>query len=49
MLGISASSYLAGVAIDFGVPPRAFAVAIGLVMLVPAAAWSVALHRTRQP
>ena len=26
MLGISASSYLAGVAIDLGVPPRAFAV-----------------------
>jgi MFS family permease len=49
MLGISASSYLAGVAIDFGVSPRAFAVAIGLVMLVPAAAWAVALHRTRRP
>jgi predicted MFS family arabinose efflux permease len=48
MLGISASSYLAGVAIDFGVPPRAFAAAIGLVMLVPAAAWAVALHRTRR-
>ena len=49
MLGISASSYLAGVAIDFGVPPRTFAVAIGLVMLVPAAAWAIALHRTRRP
>ena len=49
MLGISASSYLAGVAIDFGVSPRAFAVAIGLVMLVPAAAWAIALHRTRRP
>jgi hypothetical protein len=48
MLGISASSYLAGVAIDLGVPPRAFAVAIGLVMLVPAAAWAVALRRTRE-
>ena len=46
MLVMSASSYLAGVAIDFGVPPRAFAVAIGLVMLVPATAWGVALHRT---
>jgi len=46
MLGISASSYLAGVAIDFGVPPRTFAVAIGLVMLVPAAAWTLALRRT---
>ena len=49
MLGISASSYLAGVAIDFGVSPRAFAVAIGLVMLVPAAAWAIALRRTRRP
>jgi MFS family permease len=48
MLVMSASSYLAGVAIDFGVPPRAFAVAIGLVMLVPAAAWAIALHRTRR-
>ena len=48
MLAISASSYLAGAAIDFGVPPRAFAVAIGLVMLVPAAAWAIALHRTRR-
>jgi predicted MFS family arabinose efflux permease len=49
MLTISISSYLAGVALDLGVPPRAFAVAIGLVMLVPAAAWAVALHRTRRP
>ena len=47
MLGISASSYLAGVAIDLGVPPRTFAVAIGLVMLIPAAAWAIALRRTR--
>ena len=49
MLAISVSSYLAGVALDLGVPPRAFAVAIGLVMLIPAAAWAVALHRTRRP
>ncbi len=47
MLTISASSYLAGLALDFGVPPRAFAVAIGLVMLVPAAAWAAALRRTQ--
>ena len=44
-LVMSASSYLAGAAIDFGVPPRAFAVAIGLVMLLPAAAWAIALRR----
>jgi hypothetical protein len=45
MLAISASSYLAGVAIDLGFPPRTFAVAIGLVMLLPAAAWAAALRR----
>jgi MFS family permease len=44
-LVMSASSYLAGAAIDFGVSPRALAVAIGLVMLVPAAAWALALRR----
>jgi len=43
MLGISASSYLAGVAIDMGVPVRAFAIGMGLVMLVPAAMWGTAL------
>lgn len=47
MLGISASSYLAGAAIDLGVSPRHFAVAVGLVMLLPAAAWAVAMRRTR--
>jgi MFS family permease len=47
MLGISASSYFAGVALDWGVPPRVFAVGIGLVMLAPAAAWAIALRRTR--
>jgi predicted MFS family arabinose efflux permease len=47
MLTISASSYLAGVAIDLGMSPRALALAIGCVMLVPAAAWSIALLRTR--
>jgi MFS family permease len=48
MLAVSISSYLAGVALDLGVPPRTFAVAIGLLMLVPAAAWAVALRRTRE-
>jgi hypothetical protein len=43
MLGISASSYLAGVAIDFGVSARAFAMLIGGVMLLPAAGWAFAL------
>ncbi len=46
MLGISASSYFAGLAIDWGVPARTFATVIGVVMLVPALAWAVALRRT---
>jgi hypothetical protein len=46
MLGISASSYLAGLAIDWGLPARAFAVGIGAVMLVPAAGWAWALRKT---
>ena len=43
MLTLSASSYLAGAAIDWGVPPRTFAMLIGGVMLIPAAAWAAAL------
>jgi MFS family permease len=46
-LAISASSYLAGLSLDLGVPPRAFACAMGVVMLIPAAAWALALKRTR--
>jgi MFS family permease len=46
MIGISASSYLAGVAIDLGVPARTFAVAVGCIMAVPAAAWALALKVT---
>jgi MFS family permease len=46
MLGISASSYFCGVAIDLGVPARTFAVAIGCVMVIPAAAWAIALKVT---
>ena len=52
MLGISASSYAAGVAIDLGVPVRTFAIGMGCVMLIPAAAWwitmLVAKRRERQ-
>jgi len=47
MMGISASSYLAGVAIDLGVPARTFAVIVGCIMVVPAAAWAIALKATR--
>jgi len=48
MLGISASSYLAGVAIDWGIPVRTFALAIGCVMLIPAAAWAAVLVQGRR-
>lgn len=44
MLGISLSSYAAGIAIDLGVPPRVSATAIGAVMLLPAVAWAVTLR-----
>jgi len=45
-LGIAASSYIAGVAIDAGAPVRHVAVTLGLVMLAPAAAWAAALRWT---
>jgi MFS family permease len=45
-LAISGSSYLAGVFLDSGVPPRVFAVALGSAMLIPAAAWALALRAT---
>ncbi len=43
MLAISASSYLAGVALDAGIAPRAFAKILGVVMLIPAIAWAGAV------
>lgn len=46
MLGISASSYLAGFTIDLGVTARALAVFVGCVMLVPAAIWALAVRIT---
>jgi predicted MFS family arabinose efflux permease len=48
-LGISASSYVAGAAIDMGVPARGIAIGLGVLMLVPAAAWALALRYTPQP
>jgi MFS family permease len=44
MLTISASSYLAGVALDLGVAPSTFSVGLGLTLLVPAALWAIALR-----
>jgi hypothetical protein len=49
MLALAASSYLAGAALDFGVSPRALAVFIGAVMLVPAAAWALVLWKPGRP
>src|SRR5262249_29215316 len=46
MLGISARSYIAGVALDLGVAPRTFAVLIGVAMLIPAVSWALALKAT---
>lgn len=43
MLAISASSYVAGAALDFGVPAHSFAVIMGLVMLIPAAVWAMTI------
>jgi MFS family permease len=47
MLTISASSYLAGVALDLGVTPSRCATLLGLTMLVPAASWALALRWSR--
>ncbi|MBZ5586246.1 MAG: MFS transporter, partial [Acidobacteriia bacterium] len=44
-LGIAGSSYLAGVAIDAGVAPREIATALGLVMIIPGAAWAIIMSR----
>jgi hypothetical protein len=46
MLAISASSYVAGFAIDWGVSARTVAMAIGAVMVTPALAWTWALRKT---
>src|SRR3954454_16573032 len=47
MLGISASSYAAGLAIDWGASPRAVAIAMGSVMVLPALAWIWAIRKTK--
>jgi hypothetical protein len=44
MLGISASSYAAGMAMDLGIGPRTIAAVVGAVMLVPAALWASTLR-----
>jgi MFS family permease len=46
-LTLSITSYIAGGAIDLGMPPRTFATLTGLLMLVPAALWAVELRSHR--
>ncbi len=46
MLAISASSYVASLAIDWGVSARAVCAGIGLVMIVPAVTWAWAMRKT---
>ena len=48
-LSMSASSYLASVAIDSGAAPRMVAAALGMVMLAPAIVWGATLRTGRQP
>ena len=44
-LTISLSSYIAGLAIDWSLPVRTFAVLTGFLMFLPAAAWGAVLRR----
>ena len=39
MLAVSASGYVAGAAIDWGVAPQMFAIGVGVAMLAPAGLW----------
>jgi len=49
VLTIAISSYVAGVAIDYGTPARVTSVWTGLAMLVPATAWGLALRLWKKP
>jgi predicted MFS family arabinose efflux permease len=48
MLAISVSSYLAGMALDWGVNPRTFAFGLGCAMLLPTAGWAAAMYATEE-
>jgi hypothetical protein len=48
-LAVAASSYLAGLAIDAGIQAREIATVLGLIMLLPTAAWALAIRATRKP
>ncbi len=47
-LSSALAAYAVGFAVDRGVPPRATALALGLAMFVPAAAWALALRLWRR-
>jgi MFS family permease len=52
MLVIAAGSFIAGTAIDWGVPVKSMATIVGLIMLIPAGAWTLAvraIERHSQP
>jgi MFS family permease len=46
-IALATSSYLAGAAMDWGVPPRQTAILTGLAVLVPAAVWGAMLRARR--
>jgi hypothetical protein len=47
MLTLAIGAYVTGFAIDRGIPPRSVATATGLVMLIPACAWALAMRLWR--
>jgi MFS family permease len=44
MITLAVGAYVTGLLLDNGVAPRSVALATGLVMLIPAAAWAIALR-----
>ena len=44
MLFLAAATWIAGQAIDHGIPPRSVALATGIAMLIPSAVWALALR-----
>jgi len=49
MLTLAIGAYVSGVLIDHGLDPRALAIWIGLVMLIPAALWARAMQWWKAP
>jgi predicted MFS family arabinose efflux permease len=49
MLSASLSAYLTGAAVDHGAAVQSVAASVGLIMMLPAAVWALALRRWREP